>query len=303
MIVKPSAFVYRRPAGIEEALELLRQHPDDARVIAGGQSLVPAMNLRMATPGMLVDLAGVKELSALELDGAGRLVAGAMVAHNRFLRDERVKSGWPAIGLAVRHVAHEQIRNRGTIGGSLCHADPAAEWAAVCLLLDAEMSLAGPQGARSVAADDFVRGVYETALKPGEILSRIRFPAPLGRWRWGFHEIARRRGDFALAGALVGLNVDENDVVQAGRLVVFAVEDRARRLDAALSTLIGRGIADIDTELIGLSAAASVDPRSDMHASADQRCHLVHSCVTHALAGAGVRPAGSDPSTPTWSNQ
>lgn len=291
--MKPSAFVYRRPASLAEALDLLRRHPEDARVIAGGQSLVPAMNLRMATPGMLVDLAGIETLSALEVASDGSLSAGAMVSHNRFLRDDRVKSGWPAIGLAVRHVAHEQIRNRGTMGGSLCHADSAAEWPAVCLLLDAEMSLAGPRGERTVTADDFVRGLYETALEPGELLSFVRFPAPLRGWRWGFHEIARRRGDFALAGALAGLAVDENFVVTAGRLVVFAVEDRARRLDGALSGAVGRRLDEIDKDLAGLSAAASVDPRSDLHASAEQRFHLVHACVMRALAAAMQEPTGT----------
>lgn len=290
--MKPSAFVYRRPASLEEALSLLQHHEDDARVIAGGQSLVPAMNLRMAAPAMLVDLAGIEGLSALELASDGSLIAGAMVAHNRFLRDERVGSGWPIIRLAVEHVAHEQIRNRGTIGGSLCHADPAAEWAAVCLLLDAEMKIAGRSGEKTLAARDFVKGVYDTALEPGEVLSHIRFPALLHDWRWGFHEIARRRGDFALAGALAGLAVDENSVITAARLVVFAVEDSARRLDAALSDAVGHKFDEIDVELAGLSAAAAVDPRSDLHADAELRSHLVHVCVMRALAAAMERPAG-----------
>ncbi|GAA5233581.1 xanthine dehydrogenase family protein subunit M [Verticiella sediminum] len=277
---------------MEEALGLLQQHGDDARVIAGGQSLVPAMNLRMATPGMLVDLAGIDALSALDVAGDGSLIAGAMVTHNRFLRDDRVSSGWPAIGYAIRHVAHEQIRNRGTVGGSLCHADPAAEWAAVCLLLDAEMQVMSRDGERTVAADSFIKGVYDTTLAPGELLSRIRFPAPLRGWCWGFHEIARRHGDFALAGALVGLGVDENSVVTAARLVVFAVEDRARRLDAVLSDIVGRGVAEIDGELAGLSAAAAIDPRSDLHASAELRSHLVHVCVMRALAAAMERLPG-----------
>ncbi|OWT54844.1 FAD binding domain-containing protein [Candidimonas nitroreducens] len=289
--MKPSAFAYRRPASLQEALSLLEQG-DDVKIIAGGQSLVPAMNLRMATPGVLVDLAGIESLSALNVEDDGSLSAGAMVAHNRFLRDAQVGAGWPAIPLAVKHVAHEQVRNRGTIGGSLCHADPAAEWAAVCLLLDAEMKLAGRLGARVLPAGEFIKGVYETALEPGEVLCQVRFPAPLRGWRWGFHEIARRRGDFAMAGALAGLAIDDSGLISAARLVVFAAEDRARRLDAALVGVVGCKPDEIDPDLAGLAAAAEVDPRSDLHASAALRFHLVHSCVVRALVEAAGKPAG-----------
>ena len=290
--MKPSAFTYSRPGHLADALHLLQQHGEQAKVLAGGQSLIPAMNLRMATPEVLVDLADIEALSHIVVDENGMLAAGAMVTHNRFLQNESVREGWPPIGLAIRNVAHEPIRNRGTIGGSLCHADPAAEWAGVCLLLDAEMVIVDPDREQLVKADSFIRGVYETSLEAGQLLTQVRFPALEQNWRWGFHEIARRHGDFALGGALVGLALDADDVVTSGRLVVFAIEDRARRLDVVLKPLIGSHINELEPDLTGLAAAAALDPRSDLHASANLRGHLVHACVVKAVNNAARQRKG-----------
>jgi carbon-monoxide dehydrogenase medium subunit len=295
--VKPCAFAYHRPPDISGVVDTLERYPDSAKILAGGQSLIPAMNLRMATPPVLVDIAGVPDLGALQVQADGRLQAGAMVTHAAFLRRPDIAQGWPPIVQAVQHVAHLAVRNRGTIGGSLCHADPAAEWPAVCLLLDAQMHVAGRAGIRTVSADAFIQGVYETALQPGELLTQIVFPALSPGWRWGFHEIARRRGDFALAGALAGVCVNELGRVTHGRLVVFAAEDQARRFDDVFSMPPGESLPGLDIDRIdsiGLSVAAQVEPRSDLHADAALRAHLVHACVVQAV-GQAVGQAMSQP--------
>lgn len=285
--MKPSAFVYRRPDSVEQALALLRERGDEAKIIAGGQSLVPAMNLRMATPGMLVDLGGIEPLARLSVDAGGGLVAGAMVTHNQCLHDARVAAGWPLISRVMPFVAHDQVRNRGTIGGSLSHADPAAEWPAVCLALDAQLTVASSDGEQVLPVAAFTQGVYETALQPGDILTAVRFPPYAPQWRWGFHEISRRLGDFAMAGAMVGVRLDDTGCVAEGRLVVFAAEDRAVRLDDCLAPLMGQRLDAAAYEDIGLTAAAQVSPRSDLHASAALRLNLVAVCVSKALADAG----------------
>ncbi|MDX3905144.1 MAG: xanthine dehydrogenase family protein subunit M [Pigmentiphaga sp.] len=291
--MKPGSFSYRRPRSVTEALDLLREFSGEAKIIAGGQSLVPAMNLRLAAPGVLVDLGGIPALSELSVDERGRLLAGPMVTHARFLDDPRVQAGWPAIGKVMPYVAHEAIRTRGTLGGSLCHADPAAEWPALCMLLDASMTICGPGYSREVGAPDFSVGVYETALKEGELLAGVAFPPFAPGWRWGFCEISRRHGDFALAGAMAGLRFDAG-VIREARLVVFAVEDRPRRMDAALSHLVGHAPAADGLAMAALSAATAVSPRSDLHASADFRQDLVLACVERALGdAAGPEPIGA----------
>jgi len=261
---------------------LLREYAGDAKIIAGGQSLVPAMNLRLATPKMLVDLGGIPALSELRVSESGYLYAGAMVTHGRFLSDPLVLRDWPMIGKVLPHVAHEAIRTRGTLGGSLCHGDPAAEWPALCMLLDARMTLCGLEGKREVAAHEFSLGVYETAVREGELLEKVCFPPFDTEWRWGCCEVSRRQGDFALAGAMVGLRLRGGVLIDA-RLVVFGVEDKPRRMDAELSHLLGQPPSISGFSRAGLFAAMNVSPRADLHASADFRQDLVIVCVERAL--------------------
>ena len=258
----------------------------DAKVIAGGQSLVPAMNLRLASPPALVDLSAVQALKSLSLDGSGNLRAGAMVTHARMLHETSVTGAWSLLSLVLPYVAHEAIRNRGTIGGSLSHADPAAEWPALCLMLDASVRVESARGSRTVPAQDFTLGVYETALEPGEIVTEIVFPMHSHSARFGFHEISRRRGDFAMAGAMVRIELDAHQRLEELRLVAFAVEDRPRRLDGDLSMFIGNCVDEAAIENIALAAAATVDPRADLHASSELRVNLIYACVQQALRSA-----------------
>jgi len=281
--LKSSSFQYLRPTRLVDALAMLANSSGEAKVIAGGQSLVPAMNLRLSAPKVLVDLTGLEELTKLGLADDGSLAVGAMVTHSRMLHDGQVKKGWPVIEQVLPFVAHEQIRNRGTIGGSLCHADPAAEWAAICVLLDAKIYVQGPSGKRAIPASKFSSGVYETDLEPNEILTEVVFPPAPDHMRWGFHEISRRHGDFAMAGAIVGVGLDSAGRLTDIRLVVFAVEDKPRRIDADVSHCLGMTFDAASIDALSLSAASCVTPRSDLHASAELRSDLVYACVRTAL--------------------
>lgn len=293
--MKPSTFLYHRPSQLQEALALLETLGADAKVIAGGQSLVPAMNLRLSSPSALVDLSAVKALKTLSLDGPGRLKVGAMVTHARMLHETSVTGTWPLFSHVLPYVAHEAVRNRGTIGGSISHADPAAEWPALCLMLDASIRVESVKGSREVPAESFTLGVYETALEPGEIVTEILFPKHSPSARFGFHEISRRRGDFAMAGAMVRIELDAHQRLEELRLVVFAVEDRPRRLDSDLSMFIGNCVDEANIENIALAAAAAVDPRADLHASSELRVNLVYACVQQSLRSAMQAFPSSNP--------
>lgn len=220
--MKPRAFEYRRATSVEEACRLLAGSAE-ARVIAGGQSLVPMMNLRLVSPELLVDINGLAELRTVTLT-AGMLHFGALVRHRQIETDPLVASHAPLLARAVRHVAHQSVRNRGTLGGSLCHADPAAEFPACMLVLEATMHVASLGGTRSVAAGDFFHGMFATALQPGEMLTGVSIPLGPARDPAAIHELARRHGDLALAG-IVGRR---GEGVQ--RWAAFGIEDRAARL-------------------------------------------------------------------------
>jgi carbon-monoxide dehydrogenase medium subunit len=283
--MKAPAFAYARPATLDQALALLARH-EDAKVLAGGQSLMPALNLRLAAPSVLVDINGVAGLDAVTHQPDGGLVLGALTRHRRIERDPAIARAVPLLALAAPHIAHLPIRSRGTLGGSLAHADPAAEWPAVCLACDAEMVLQGPAGERRVAAADFSQGVFTTALAPGELLVAIRFPATGSGRRAGFAEVARRRGDFAIVGAAVTLELDQAGRCGTARIVVFGASERPLRRPAAEAILEG---VRPDPALLRAAAAAAADglePGSDLHASADYRRRVAPVMVRRALAQA-----------------
>jgi carbon-monoxide dehydrogenase medium subunit len=288
--MKPAAFDYRAPATLGEALTLLAAHPD-AKVLAGGQSLVPILNFRLATPPVLVDLRRIPELARIVLEPDGALTLGAMTRHRVFERDARVRAAQPLAAAAVPFIAHVAIRNRGTIGGSLCHADPAAEWPAVALACGATMTIAGPDGTRTVGAEDFFTGLFETAVGAGEILTAVRFPAWPARRRHGFVEVARRHGDFALLGVAAAVDLDGQGAVAAARIAVFGAADAPVLAREAAQALVGRRGEDAAREA-GRLARARLAPRSDHHASAEYRSELVEVLVRRALGQAlGVPPA------------
>lgn len=281
--MKPPAFDYAAPATLAEALALLDANVDGAKLLAGGQSLVPVLNLRLASPSMLIDLNRIAGLSGLSRAEDGALVAGAMTRHRMFEVGELARESHPLLSHAMTYVAHAQIRNRGTIGGSLCHADPAAEWPALCLACEAEMTLANTQGSRVVPAVEFSQGVYTTALAANEILTTVRFPVwPHGR-RWAFQELSRRRGDFAIVGVIALVDLDEQEVCTRARVVVFGAGDAPVAAVDAAARVVGQRIEPPAAVAAARTARAQVQTRSDHHASADYRSELVEVLTRRAL--------------------
>jgi CO/xanthine dehydrogenase FAD-binding subunit len=242
----------------------------DAKFIAGGQSLMPMMNFRLVQPSHLIDLNGVTSLGYLRVEG-GELHIGAMTRHRDVELSQVVKEGWPLLAGCMPFVAHVQIRNRGTIGGSLCHADPAAELPAVMMAYEAKFVLKSSKGSRVVAAKDFFRGMLTTAVEPGELLAEIRVPALPSKAGWAFDELSRRRGDFALVGvaALVGLG--SGGKVELVRLAFTGVGERPSRAAQTEKALSGQ-IPDENTVRSAANlCVADIAPESDLHASAGYR--------------------------------
>jgi carbon-monoxide dehydrogenase medium subunit len=240
--VKPAMFEYMRPSSLDDALTMLRDHRDGVAILSGGQSLVPMLNLRVATPEVVVDINSIPHMEEIRLDGSF-VEIGARSRHNDVLRSELVQRHAPLLAMALHHVAHEAIRNRGTLGGSLALADPAAEMPACMVCLDAEIVVQSVDGSRILHASEFFQGIYDTVMEPDEIITRIRVPV-LGRgWLFSFHEIARRHGDFALAGLAFG--VERNgDTIAACRVAFLGVESRPRRLFEVEQVFIGDGLFD-----------------------------------------------------------
>src|SRR3954466_15635615 len=200
--MKPAPFAYHAPERLEDVVGLLSDDAYESRVLAGGQSLVPMMNFRLAVPEVLVDIRHVEELRHMRIEPDGSLAVGAAVTQSMLLRDPRTSATWPLLSEGVRNIGHPQVRSRGTVCGSLAHHDPHGELPALAVALDATMLVDGPAGRREIAAEDFFVSYYEVALEPAELLTGVRFPAPARGAGWAFAEIARRRGDFALIGVV-----------------------------------------------------------------------------------------------------
>lgn len=225
-----------------EALALLAEHGADAAILAGGQSLMPMLNLRFARPGVVVDIKRIPGLSGVTLE-EDAVVVGALARHVEVATSPAIRDHVPLIHDAMKHVAHAAVRNRGTFGGSLALADPAAEMPACCVCLDAELKLVSSSGERVVAASDFFRGVYDTAIEAGELISVVRIPRYGTEWRWRFDEASRRHGDFAIAGVALGVRL-ENDIIAECRLTFCGVETFARRLTDIEQALTGLRVRD-----------------------------------------------------------
>jgi CO/xanthine dehydrogenase FAD-binding subunit len=289
--VKPAPFEYHRPESVEEALALLASHGYDAKLLAGGQSLVPAMNFRLAQPAVLIDLNRVPGLDyVVERDGALRI--GAMARQAAAERSERVAALAPLIAEALPHVAHPQIRNRGTMGGSIAHADPAAELPAVMLALGARFHVTGPNGARTVDAEDFFTGLFGTALEPEEILLELEVPARPHRGGWLFTEVSRRHGDFALAGVAAAVRLDDGGRCAEARIALLGVGDGPVLARGVADVLEGSEVSDEAVRAAADAAARDVDPPYDIHASAAYRRRLVEVLVRRALPTAFARARG-----------
>ncbi len=282
--MKLPPFDYACPATISEAVQLLASR-DDAKALAGGQSLVPMLAFRLAAPTLLVDLRKLAELRQIKISERG-VALGAMVRWRDIEDDARLVTAHPLLKAAIAHVAHYQIRNRGTVGGSIAHADPAAEMPGIAITCDAEIAVVGKSGAHVIQAADFFQGPLMTALTPDEIITEIRLPAWPAQRRWGFQEFARRRGDFAMAAAAVFYDPDERGKARNVHVGVVGVADRPLRLSAVEAVLNGQTIDEATIAKAEAAASAAVDPPDDIHASGAYRRALVGTMVERALKSA-----------------
>ena len=287
--MKMPPFDYACPTTLSEAVALLASRDGEARALAGGQSLLPMLAFRLAQPELLVDLRKLEDLRAIKINAEGGVTLGAMVRWRDILDDKRLVNAHPLLRAAIAEVAHYQIRNRGTVGGSLAHADPAAEMPGIAIACEAEISVVGRSGARVIKAADFFRGPLMTALTADEIIVDVRLPAwPPGR-RWGFQEFARRRGDFALAAAAVLYDEDENGKARNAHIGAIGVADRPLRLHAVEAALNGQAMDDETIAKAEAAASVAVDPQDDIHASAAYRRALIGTMVERALRDARSR--------------
>ena len=283
--MKLPPFEYACPTSLADAVALLAAHDGEAKPLAGGQSLVPMLAFRVAAPALLVDLGKLEELRQIAISDQG-VTLGAMVRWCDILDDARLRTAHPLLVAAVEHVAHYQIRNRGTVGGSLAHADPAAEMPGIAVTCEAEIAVVGKAGPRIIAAADFFRGPLMTALEPDEIISEIRLPRWPARRRFGFAEFARRRGDFALAGAALFYDPDDRGMARNAHVGVIGVADRPLRLAAVEDALNGRAIDGETVAAAAAAARAAVDPADDIHAGGAYRRALIGTMVERALTAA-----------------
>jgi CO/xanthine dehydrogenase FAD-binding subunit len=286
--VKPAPFAYHRPGTLEEALALLGQYGGDAKPLAGGQSLIPAMNFRLARPAVLVDLNRVDQLAYVR-NGDG-LHVGAMTRQAVAERDPALARDAPLLREAVPYIAHPQIRNRGTVGGSLAHADPAAELPAVMLALNATLRLQSPRGARSVRVEEFYTGLFATALAPDELLVDIAIPRPAPRSGWAFLEVARRHGDYALVGVAAVVVVDDRGRCAEARIALVSVGDGPVLARKSAKILVGEPPSpEAIQEAAEAAGGKDIEPPTDIHASAAYRRHLATVLTRRALTQAFER--------------
>jgi carbon-monoxide dehydrogenase medium subunit len=285
--MKLPPFDYACPATVEEAVALLGASDGLARPLAGGQSLIPLLAFRLAAPKLLVDLAKLPGLDRIETSAEG-VRLGAMARWRNIEDDPRLLTAHPLLVEAVRHVAHYQIRNRGTVGGSLAHADPAAELPGIAAACVASLSVTGPRGAREIPADAFFLGPLATALADDEIITHLHLPPWPPARRWAFEEFARRRGDFAIAGVALFYDQDEAGRALGAHVGVIGADDRPRRLVEVEALLEGHVVDGATITAASRVAAASVAPTDDVHASAEYRRALVATLTERALRRASA---------------
>ena len=285
--MKPAAFEYEMVDTVEAALAALARGGDEAKVIAGGQSLVPMLNFRLLRPSLLVDINRIGALSFLEmLPDAIRV--GALTRHRTLETDPAVARDLPVLSAAMRHVAHLAIRNRGTLGGSLSHADPAAELPMLALLLDGVLTIAGPDGTRQVPAAEFFLGTMYTALAEDELLTAVTFPKLPPGTGWDVQEVARRAGDFALVALAATLTVGDGAITEA-RIALMGVGETPVRATEAEAVLTGHAMSEDLAAEAGELVRRAIEPQSDLHASGDYRRHLAGVLSRRALANAWAR--------------
>lgn len=284
--MKPAPFEYYAPETVEEALAQLAEHGYDAKPLAGGQSLIPMMNFRLAQPEVLVDLNRLADLAFVEPTEAGGVRIGAMTRHHQIERSERIAARAPLVHATMPKIASPAIRSRGTFGGSLAHADPAAELASVCVALGARLRLQSTKGERWVPADEFFLGMFTTALEPEELLVEIELPPFPARMGWSLQEVVRRASDFALVGVVATLTLADDGSFEDARIVLMSVGDGPVQASKAAETLIGEAPTPEALEAAAQVVRQEIDPTGDLHASAEFRRHLAVVLTERALAEA-----------------
>jgi len=278
--MKPAKFDYVSPTTLEAAIEALVASNGEGKLLAGGQSLLPLLNFRMTRPAVLVDLNGIKGLSYIEERG-GSIAIGALTRHRDLEHSPLVASKLPVMSAAMRHVAHLAIRNRGTIGGSLSHADPAAELPMLSMFYDARISIQGPEGRRTIAAEEFFVDALTNCLEPEDIVVEIEFPV-LVHHGWAFEEVARRFGDFALASIAVSVRRGATGLEDA-RIAVMGVADTPLRLREAEEELVAMALDDESPKRFSEIVVSKISPNDDLHASGEYRKHLLAQLSKRAL--------------------
>ncbi|MBI2873904.1 MAG: xanthine dehydrogenase family protein subunit M [Firmicutes bacterium] len=289
--MKSAPFEYLVPASLAEALETLAGHQDETKVLAGGQSLVPLLKLRLARPRYLLDINRVPELSYLELKD-GRLHLGALTRHSALGREPSARGSCPLLAEAAARIGHTAIRNRGTVGGSLCHADPAAELPAAMIALGAELKIDGPGGTRLVPAAGFFQGFMTVDLQPDEILAGLSVPVAGPGTGWSYLEVSRRHGDFAIAGVAVWLSLDDKGLFRQVGIALAGVDDRPWKARACEDFLVGK---EAKEEVIAAAREqlAGFDPTGDIHASREYRELMAGELFVQALRQAVERAANN----------
>lgn len=285
--MKASAFSYARATSVANALDLLATHGESAKVLSGGQSLMPAINLRLIAPELIVDIGELAELRGIERNG-DVLRIGALTRHVDLMRSPEIATHAPLLTEAIAHVAHPAIRNRGTIGGSLAHADPAAELPACMLALGATIIVRGQDGERRIAAEDFFTGIYETALTPEELLVAVEVPVARKESAYFFHEFARRHGDYAIVGVAAQAKL-QDEVFSDLRIAFFAVGDRPV-LARAVAKLVGVPVTPAILSKVSVALGDELEPQEDQEASAAMRRHLAKVLLARCVSTLLDRP-------------
>jgi carbon-monoxide dehydrogenase medium subunit len=288
--MKPAPFEYLAPDTLEEALALLAEHGSEAKILAGGQSLIPSMNFRVLQPGMLIDINRIDGLDGIQTTDAGGVSLGAMARQASLEHDPIIAEFAPLLHETLPHIAHPQIRNRGTIGGSLVHADPASELPVYALARDARMYIRSAEEERWVDASDFFLGMFTTALNSDEMLVEIEISPPPAGFGWSFQEMARRRGDYAMMGVAAWLVMASDGTCTDARLVYLNAGDGPVRAKEAEAALKGQQVgADAFHEAATIASEQEIDPFGSVHATESFQRHLAHVLTRRALQTAHVR--------------
>lgn len=293
--MKPPPFKYFAPTTLDEALNLLAEYGEEAKPLAGGQSLIPTMNFRLALPGVLIDLNCLPELAFIEPTGDGGVSIGAMTRHRAVERSSLIAERAPLVHETMPWIAHPQIRNRGTFGGSLAHSDPAAELPAVTTVLEARFRAKSSRGERWIPVTDFFVDLFETALEPGELLVEIAVPPAAAHTGYAFREVSRRHGDYALVGVAAAVTLAEDLTCQQARLVYFSVGDKPVEAHQGAAVLQGQKLSHAAiAEAAQLAAQQDLDPPGDIHASVRYRRHLAQVLAKDVLEKAHQRAKSGD---------